>query len=93
MDLCEHESRLMNYQMEESHIAKLIYEECPKFKLMNEATAYISELKKGLTSFHVEKRGMQIQVQDLQNQVKNLEQTKVSIHSLFLIIIHIGRVK
>lgn len=32
MVLCEHESRLMNYQLDDAEVAKIIYEETPKFR-------------------------------------------------------------
>jgi hypothetical protein len=54
MDLSEHESRLMNYKLEESPLAKLIYEGVPAFKGMPEAQDYIAILKKQMTIMHVE---------------------------------------
>jgi hypothetical protein len=41
MTLCELESRLMNYQMDESRVARLASEEIPKFSKVSEATEYI----------------------------------------------------
>lgn len=56
MDLSEHESRLMNYKLEETPLAKLIYETVPTFKGLPEAQEYIATLKKQMTIMHIEQR-------------------------------------
>jgi hypothetical protein len=60
MSLCENESRLMNYQKDESELAKLIYDETPKFRTVGDATAFISELKKSMCAMHIEIKQLKI---------------------------------
>lgn len=76
MSLCEIESRIMNYQKDESELAKLIYDETPKFRTVGDATAFILELKKSMSAMHIEIKQLKTFNQDLNNQVKTLEDLK-----------------
>ena len=56
MSLCEHESRLMNYQKEDTEVAKIIYEDIPRFRAAADSQAYIADLKKVMSAMHFENK-------------------------------------
>jgi hypothetical protein len=56
MSLCELESRLMNYQMDDSKAARLVNEEVPKFQKVYDANDYILELKRTLSTLYYENK-------------------------------------
>jgi len=77
MTLCDHESRMLTYQKEESEIAKIVYNDIPTFNNYGEAHVYISGLKKTMNTLYLENKNLKIMNNNLTAKVEELESTKL----------------
>ena len=76
MALCDHESRMLNYQKEESEVSKIVYEDIPTFANYGEAHGYIVNMKKTVNSVFIENKNLKMQNNELLAKVQGLEKTK-----------------
>ncbi len=78
MQICDDESRILNYQQEDSTVARIIFEETPDFATMFEANKYIKDLKNLMNALFTENKNLHIINNDLKNEVARLEDIRKS---------------
>ena len=76
MSLCDHESRMLGYQKEETEVSKMVYEDIPSFANYGEAHGYIANMKKTINSIFIENKNLKMQNNELVGKVQGLEKTK-----------------
>lgn len=65
ISLCDHESRMLNYQKEQTEVSKMVYEDIPSFANYGEAHGYIANMKKTVNFIFIENKNLKMQNNEL----------------------------
>lgn len=79
MMLSDLESRLLQYQREETEVAQVIFNDNVKLKTLNEANNYISDLKKIMAGMHIQIKQFEPLKNKLEQRIQELEDQKIDL--------------